>query len=798
VGELIPELKQYLDTVEEPTLSDLQLKLSYCQAIAELGQPDEALRLLEDLSEELEERQAKVLLIDTLTTMAGIYDSFQLDQHSSDYYQKALGLAQESQNQEKILSLKVALFRVSLRQPYYLKNSQEFLHDFQELLELTKKSGDAGEMALVLTGYVRQMLDASEFENARSALRQMKQSMGGHSPVLEAFIVFGESSVDRQSDNLAKADEHLQRLQTLSKREQFWRMRRPLLIEALRWRMLLGQDLENDPMVQEYEGLSNEFASPHDLLQDYSFRADLSKYRGRAEDFIHYLEVAEALLWSLRDSSNSSDFRTAYYSDANKIYGGLVSQLVEEGRFTEAFEAAERGRGQALVSLFEKNDTRIAQLASSVQRRKLDQLYARRDELERNLMQSDSGQEKTLSSLKVVVADIDSVLSELALDKSSGSGYVSQQAVKVSALRELLAPQQVMLRYFVTSDTTYLFVLSKDEELKVHTLPGGLSLMEKIRAYREGIQKLAKDIEPLRLELSSLLLGPLTDLDRFPEKIIVPDGPLYLLPFGTLDTPKEKALYESQVTILPSARMYAQLKKEPRSPEPGRFITVIADPTYTIPSLEGESGPEVQRLISEAAKNPPAQLPGTLEEAMMVKDLAQEQYKVELHLGVEANRERLFQLSDSGRLSQSRIVHFATHGFTIPSDPRLSGLILSLVNSEGEPSNGFLRLVDIYRLDLNADLVVLSACQTGLGTIRDGDGLQGLYQGFLMAGSRGVLNTLWSVDDAATTELMRHFYTSLMQGESPKRALSLAQQTMAKSSRWHEPFFWAGFQLVSP
>jgi CHAT domain-containing protein len=131
-------------------------------------------------------------------------------------------------------------------------------------------------------------------------------------------------------------------------------------------------------------------------------------------------------------------------------------------------------------------------------------------------------------------------------------------------------------------------------------------------------------------------------------------------------------------------------------------------------------------------------------------------------------------------------------------DARMSGLVLSTVNEDGRSINGYLRLVDIYKLNLDADLVVLSACQTGMGSIREGEGLQGLYQGFIMAGSRTVLNTLWSVDDEGTATFMRFFYDSLMSGSSPKKALSDAQQAMAASTSWSEPFYWAGFQLVSP
>jgi CHAT domain-containing protein len=141
-------------------------------------------------------------------------------------------------------------------------------------------------------------------------------------------------------------------------------------------------------------------------------------------------------------------------------------------------------------------------------------------------------------------------------------------------------------------------------------------------------------------------------------------------------------------------------------------------------------------------------------------------------------------------------VHFATHGLLNSKKPELSGLILSLVNEKGEPQNGFLRLSDIYNLRLNSDLVVLSACQTALGKDIRGEGLIGLTRGFMYAGSPRVVASLWKVDDAATAELMRRFYTSMLQKKlRPADALRAAQIEMSRDERYRSPYFWAAFTL---
>jgi CHAT domain-containing protein len=148
-------------------------------------------------------------------------------------------------------------------------------------------------------------------------------------------------------------------------------------------------------------------------------------------------------------------------------------------------------------------------------------------------------------------------------------------------------------------------------------------------------------------------------------------------------------------------------------------------------------------------------------------------------------------------MSQYRIVHFATHGLLNRTHPELSGVVLSLVDRQGKPQDGFLQLHDVYNLDLPAELVVLSACRTGLGKAVWGEGLVGLTRGFMYAGARRVVASLWGVQDLATAELMKRFYGAML-GEKqmrPAEALRAAQVEMWKQKRWRSPFYWGGFAL---
>jgi CHAT domain-containing protein len=129
--------------------------------------------------------------------------------------------------------------------------------------------------------------------------------------------------------------------------------------------------------------------------------------------------------------------------------------------------------------------------------------------------------------------------------------------------------------------------------------------------------------------------------------------------------------------------------------------------------------------------------------------------------------------------------------------PELSGVVLALVDRQGEPQDGFLQLHDVYNLDLPSELVVLSACQTGLGKAIWGEGLVGLTRGFMYAGARRVVASLWGVQDLATAELMKRFYGAML-GEKqmrPAEALRAAQVEMWKHKRWRSPYYWGGFML---
>jgi len=184
-------------------------------------------------------------------------------------------------------------------------------------------------------------------------------------------------------------------------------------------------------------------------------------------------------------------------------------------------------------------------------------------------------------------------------------------------------------------------------------------------------------------------------------------------------------------------------------------------------------------------------LPGTRQEAEQILSLVPATSSKQA-FDFTANR----ATATSADLSQYRYVHFATHGFLDSQHPELSGILLSMFDEQGEPQDGFLRAHEVFNLKLAAELVVLSACQTGLGKEVKGEGLVSLTRGFMYAGSPRVVVSLWSVSDVGTAELMTRLYKGMLkEGLRPAQALQAAQLSMFKEKRFASPFYWAAFTL---
>jgi CHAT domain-containing protein len=263
-----------------------------------------------------------------------------------------------------------------------------------------------------------------------------------------------------------------------------------------------------------------------------------------------------------------------------------------------------------------------------------------------------------------------------------------------------------------------------------------------------------------------------------------------------------------ELVSAPSASVVATLRDEARGRRQAtRTVAVLADPVFErsdprLARVAGSSGPSArsgdgnaiesrEERALRAARGGLGRLPFSRGEAAAIASLVAPGDSL-MATGFAASR----SAATSPELSDYRIVHFATHGVLNTRQPELSGVVLSLFDAAGRRQDGFLRLHDVYNLRLGAELVVLSGCQTGLGRDLGGEGLIGLTRGFMYAGARRVVASLWQVDDASTAELMKRFYRALLkEGQTPAAALRTAQLEVARDPRWAAPFHWAGFVL---
>jgi CHAT domain-containing protein len=304
-------------------------------------------------------------------------------------------------------------------------------------------------------------------------------------------------------------------------------------------------------------------------------------------------------------------------------------------------------------------------------------------------------------------------------------------------------------------------------------------------------------------------LNPIKEaLSRLKPKrlVVLSDGALQYLPFAVLRDPTAPAplplVTHYEIIHLPSASVLAVLRSREQEADskpanegaPSHPIAVIAGPVFqsqaeTQPALPASS--VLGRAAREVGLADLAPLPYTREEAAAILGMVPDHHGVSF-LGYQANR----NLVMSGKLAPYSILHFATHGLVSPAHPELSGLVLSLVDEQNRPQDGFLSLSDIYSLQLSARLVVLSACETGLGKELRGEGLMGLTRGFFYAGATNLVVSLWRVEDRSTAELMKRFYEQLFKKHSsPAAALRSAQVSMIGEDQWNDPYYWAGFIL---
>lgn len=563
------------------------------------------------------------------------------------------------------------------------------------------------------------------------------------------------------------------------------------------------------------------------------------------------LEAAEPL----RANVTSQQLRVSYFAakvNYYELYIDLSMRLRAAGGeatlTAAAFEASERARARSLLDVIaharveagRKADPELAALADKYLRlqREIQSKKALR-ELARSRKEPSEG------------AGLESDIANLYAERESSEAQIRSRYPRYAALmypqpltaagvQGLLDEDTLLLEFALGEERSYVWALTATK-LQGYTLPprseieaAARQISNLLRAGQpltnEGADERAKrmvraeaEYWPLAAQFSRTLLGPVATLLKKRRLLIIADGQLSYLPFGALPPPpvgdaaqgtsipaalpNVPLLTDHEVVSLPSASVLSVLRQTVRREQATKSIAVFADPVFdkddprlrlstrarpvaaseqsdalaqALRETDGGDTPKLQRLLASGR------------EARDILSLAPPGSSMEA-TGFKASRENLTDV----RLSQYRVVHFATHGILNERNPEMSGVVLSLYDEQGRYlEDGFLRLGDIFSLSLPVDLIVLSACRTALGKEVRGEGLIGLTRGFMYAGAPRVIASLWKVDDDATAEMMKRFYQKMLkEGMTPASALMAAQASMSAQKRWSNPYYWAGFVL---
>jgi len=726
----------------------------------------------------------------TLNNIGGLYDSLGESQKALDYLNQALLLIRAVGNRRGEAGLLSNIGRVYDS----LGERQKALEYLNQALPLIRAVGDRKVEAYTLT-FIGGVYDSlGEKQKALDYYKQalpLERAVGDRSG--EANTLASFATVERDRGNLIEARAQIEAALTI--------------VESLRTK-IASQELRSSyfATVQKYYDFYIDLLmrlhrqQPSAGLDGAALQAS---ERGRARSLLEILTEA------------NSDIRQGVDSKLLERERSLQQQLNAKAQQQTRLLNSKHSEDQAntIAKEIEALTTDFQQV--EVQIRQTSPRYAA-------LTQP---QPLTPQQIQASVLDADTLLLEYALgeDKSylwavTPASITSYELPKRAEIEE--AARQV---YALVSD---------EKQWRESGRRAG-------RGLTTGKAQASTNSEALT-RLSQMIIAPVAAQLGRKRLLIVSDGALQYIPFGALTTPavgKTKPvplIVAHEIVGLPSASTLAILRREGagRTPAP-KAVAVLADPVFekndvrvklktqtasaegavAMLTVAGDASaaatlsPDVApasrtriltQSFSESTRDTSARgpgriprLPGTRREAKQILALVTPALRKE-SLDFEASR----TTATSDALSEYRYVHFATHGFLNSLHPELSGIVLSLVDANGKAQDGFLLAHEIFNLKLPAELVVLSACQTGLGKEIKGEGLVGLTRGFMYAGAPRVVVSLWNVSDEATAELMTRFYRGMLKEKlRPAAALRAAQVSLMKERAWESPFYWAAFTI---
>ncbi|HYW72399.1 MAG TPA: tetratricopeptide repeat protein [Pyrinomonadaceae bacterium] len=538
---------------------------------------------------------------------------------------------------------------------------------------------------------------------------------------------------------------------------------------------------------------------------------DALRHLGQPDKAKQAFEEAIATIEKLRSNAAGGELdRQRLFEGMVSPYYEMVDLLVAQGNLSEALSYAERAKGRVLLDVLRGDRVNITKAMSPAEREQERKLIGELVSLNNQVSRENAAAKPSQTRL----ADLNAQLEKARVDQEAFQTnlYASHPELKVQ--RGQAQPLNIeqagalvangktaLLEYAVTDDNVHLFVLTKSAagnsettRLDAYTVPlKRQQLADRTEAFRRRLANHDLDYREVASELYNLLIKPAqAQLKDKTMLVIVPDDVLWEVPFQALAPAANRYLIEDYaISYAPSLTvLHEMIKKHQTNANRSPALLAVGNP-----SLGKQTVERTRRVLMDEQLEP---LP---EAERQVKALGQlygaAQSKV--YIGAEAREDRV-----KAEAGQYRILQLATHGILNNANPMYSHVVLSnLLQPAGDPQeDGLLEAWEIMNLNLNADMVVLSACDTARGRIGAGEGVIGLSWAFFVAGSPTTVVSQWSVESASTTELMLQFHRNLKtSGNSPAviskaESLRRAQLQLLRDKRYQHPFFWAGFVVI--
>jgi CHAT domain-containing protein/tetratricopeptide (TPR) repeat protein len=801
------------------------------------GEPRRGIESLTESLAKAREIQDRDIQASDLINLAFAYEQLQDKQKALQYEQEALELARAVKSRDF-----EATALNNLADTYASFGELDgALRYYQQALAINRKLPDRSIEATALNNVGTAYLKLERFEEARRYFDQaLALSRKTKDLEVQTAVLNNQALLALRTKRPARAVE----LATEGLRlAHGFRMREALALYALGEAHRETGDLRQSR--EELDRALALFRERGDQVWEAETNLALARLEVKQHDpaaALPRLETGIGILESVRAQVVNPELRTSLLAYRQSYYELQIDTLMSlqsggrDGSAVKALQVSERARARGLLEILNESGADIRRGASPElverERRLRDEVNAR-DRYHFNLLGEEKPDKRKLEEaerkLENVLDEYNRAQADLRASSPSYAALTQPQPLSVAEIQtQVLDGKALLLEYALGAKRSFLWVVTP-EAIRSFELPGRERIEKTARRYyelltarnvrrpEESLQAWKQRIDGADAEagrvgrdLSRLLLGPAERLLGDRPLLIVADGALQYIPFAALPIPSSGAplVTRHEVVSLPSASALAVLRREVRGrPRAQKTLAIFADPVFqkNDPRLTSRSAkPERMSLASRTTRGwSPAdarqggesssfrRLPSSRKEAETIAALVPKD-QLFLAVGFDASRAK----ATGPELARYRIVHFATHGVLDSRQPKLSKLVLSLYDAKGRSEDGFLRLNDIYALHLDADLVVLSACQTALGKEIRGEGLVGLTRGFMDAGAARVLASLWSVEDRATAELMGSFYRAMLRDKlSPTAALRQAQIQMASSPGRQSPYFWAGFSL---